>query len=106
MRQGSPGNTLTITAPTGGFKEGVATMLGELFVVPTKAAKENQHVTVYIKGNFEDFQDQLADGVTPNYAGEAAYWKDGKLTNLKTGAVKVGYFVTAHDAPTLHLTGA
>lgn len=106
MRLGSNGFSLALKAPAGGVTEGKALMMGELLIVPTKTVKEGQDFEAYKQGNFENFQDQLADGVTPSYAGESAYWKDGKLTTAKTGAIKVGYFVTAHDAPTLHLTGA
>lgn len=106
MRLGSHGNSLTIKAPSGGLHSGVPQLLGEIFIVPTKTVDEGQHVTVYTKGNFEDFQSHLKDGDTPNYQGESAYWKDGELTTSKTGAVKVGYFLMAHDAQTLHLTGA
>lgn len=105
MEQLASGNSLTLTAPAGGVTRGKALMHGERFVVPAESATVGQNYTAYTKGIFEDHQSQLLAGVTPDYEGEAAYWKDG-LTTEPTGAVKVGYFHTEHNSESLELTGA
>lgn len=106
MRHITNGITLALIAPTGGVKEGVPYMHGEMFVVPTKEADEGQNFEAYRSGNYEEFESLLADGISPEFNGEAAYWKDNKLTTLKTAAVKVGYFANLHGFPALHLIGA
>lgn len=112
MQHVANGVTLALIAPTGGVKAGVAYMHGEMFVVPTKTADAGANFEAYRTGNYEGFEDQLADGVTPDFEGEAAYWilADNKLTTTKTtdskNNVKVGYFANLHGFDALHLIGA
>lgn len=87
------GESLLLKAETAVVK-GAGFMHGEIFVVPASSAKAGKPFTAMYKGAFVGFEGELADGITVTYGGEAAYFKDDKITNLKTGAVKIGHFVT------------
>lgn len=108
MQQQAPGNNLTLKAKTK-VVSGVPILYGERLVIPSVSVAAGRFFAAEKRGTFTHFDDMLADGVTPDYTGEKAYYilEDEKLTTAKTtnnkANVHVGYFVTNFDEPAFDL---
>ena len=98
MYQQSEGKNLTLIA-TADLLAGVPITYGSRLIVPNVTVKAGRAFSAETSGIFLGHDDYLADGVTPDYQGESAYWivADSKLTTAKTTDkntnLHVGYFV-------------
>ena len=98
MFQQCDGKNLTLIAKEK-VTSGEPILHGTRLIVPTVTTEKGRPFAAEKRGMFRGHEDVIADGVTPDYEGENAYWiiADSKLTTAKTTDSKanlhVGYFV-------------
>ena len=102
----TPGNVLTLTAPSGGVVSGVGYIIGGIFVIALGTAAEGDAFEGQRVGVFT--LPKHADASGKDFAeGEAVFWDDTEKRLDKTGAAffPVGYVASAAatDAETCEL---
>lgn len=86
-----PGNSVTMTAPSGGVVSGIAYLIGALFGVAAVTAAEGESFEMSLVGVYTL---PAASGASTDFtAGAKLYWDDTakKVTKTATGNTPVGY---------------
>lgn len=88
-----PGETLDLTAPTGGVISGQAALFGALFGVASTTAAEGQKLAVKVEGVFA-LPKATGAGLTE---GQKVYWDDTakNITGTASGNTLIGHAVEA-----------
>lgn len=86
-----PGDTLDLTAPTGGLASGQAHLFGGIFGVAAKSAAQGEKVAVKVEGVFT-LPKATGGGLTE---GQKAYWDATakKITATATDNTLIGHAV-------------
>jgi len=94
-----PGDSLTLTAPSGGVVSGVAYAIASLMVVALSTASAGDSFEGAVDGVFE----LAADAADTFNEGEAVYWDAGntRVTVVSTGNVRLGHAVEDKATPTV-----
>ena len=93
----SPGNILTLTAPSGGVESGDFLLIGDLFVHAIIDADAGEPFTANAIGVHKDCP---ADNTTAFSEGDALYWNDtdGKIFDADDGGTGTGHPLVGHAA--------
>jgi predicted RecA/RadA family phage recombinase len=86
------GDTITLTAPTGGVSSGGGVLVGSLFGIAAGDAAENADVEVLTRGVFE-----LPKATGAIAQGAKVYWNNanGNVTTTVTGNTLIGAAIAA-----------
>lgn len=94
-----PGNTMTLTAPTGGVEAGEAVKIGAIFGVAVSDAAEGEQFALEVEGIFE-----LPKVSAQTWAeGDRVYWDGDEATNVATAGQFIG--LAAEDKLTSTVLG-